>query len=169
MKKENIFNDFVFVSACVFLLAAGGLIFMKNTQDTPKMIDNKELNNYIATELNLNNQFEMLEDHAVGEAKTFNDETVVKAIAPPIEEKILTDDMESKAYNIGYKNGQYAMYRQMNMQINDENKVEEYTSLENSDEIKSEEEKKKIDEIIQKGYVDGYHRASESFSCPRSY
>lgn len=169
MKKENIFNYFVFVSACVFLLAAGGLIFMKNTQDTPKMIDNKELNNYIATELNLNNQFEMLEDHAVGEAKTFNDETVVKAIAPPIEEKILTDDMESKAYNIGYKNGQYAMYRQMNMQINDENKVEEYTSLENSDEIKSEEEKKKIDEIIQKGYVDGYHRASESFSCPRSY
>lgn len=169
MKKENIFNDFVFVSACAFLIAAGGLVFMKNTQDTPKMIDNKELNNYIATELNLNHHAEMLEDHAVGEAKTFNDETVVKTIAPPIEEKILTDDLESKAYNIGYKNGQYAMYRQMNMQINDENKVEEYTSLENSDEIKSEEEKKKIDEIIQKGYVDGYHRASESFSCPRSY
>lgn len=168
MKKENIFNDFVFVSACVFLLAAGGLIFMKNTQDAPKMIDNKELNNYIATELNLNNQFEMLEDHAVGESKTFNDETVVKVIAPPIEEKfVISDDLQSKAYNIGYKNGQRAMYVQMNMQVNDEEKVVEYTTLEES--IKSEEEKKKIDEIIQKGYVDGYHRASESFSCPRSY
>ena len=169
MKKSNFFNDIVFVSTCVSLLGVGSYLLTSNFYDDNKVITNEKLNNYVATELNLNNQFEMLEDHAVGEAKTFNDETTVKVIAPPIEEKILTDDMESKAYNIGYKNGQYAMYRQMNMQINDENKVEEYTSLENSDEIKSEEEKKKIDEIIQKGYVDGYHRASESFSCPRSY
>jgi len=167
MKK--VFNDFAFVATCIFLLSifllsAGGLLFLKYTEDkkTPENLDE-----YIASELNLNKDFN-LEKHAVVEAKTI-DMTVVKTVAPPIQEKVLTDDLQSKAYNIGYKSGQRAMYAQMNMQVNDEDKVAEYTSLEESDEIKSEEEKKKIEEIIQKGYVDGYHRASESLSCPSGH
>jgi|688.fasta_scaffold04759_49 hypothetical protein len=163
--KKQIFTDLVFVVTVNFLLITGSLLFVKYKE--VGKISKEDLDEYIATELNLNNDFN-LEKHVVVEAKTI-DETVVKAVAPPIEEKVLTDDLQSKAYNIGYKNGQRAMYVQMNMQVNEEEKVTEYTSLEESEEIKSEEDKKKIEEIIQKGYVDGYHRASESFSCPRSY
>lgn len=171
MKK--VFNDFAFVATCVFLLSAGGLLFFKYTEDkkTPENLDEYMLSHsaqiIIASELNLNKDFN-LEKHAVVESKII-DETIVKTVAPPIQEKVLTDDLQSKAYNIGYKSGQRAMYTQMNMQVNDEDKVAEYTSLEESDEIKSEEEKKKIEEIIQKGYVDGYHRASESLSCPSGH
>lgn len=83
------------------------------------------------------------------------------------EHKIEGVDFEKKAYQFGYENGRKALLQQMGLPYVEENKIEyEYTVLlENLD--KHNEEEKKLDEVRQKGYVDGYHKASESLVCPR--
>ena len=68
---------------------------------------------------------------------------------------------EKRAYEVGFNKGQNALYMQMGKAEKIKDKQSEYTVL-----IEENEETK---EIQQKGYADGYHKASESFSCPRSF
>ena len=74
---------------------------------------------------------------------------------------IETIDIEKRAYEFGFNKGQNALYMQIGKAEKIKDKQTEYTVL-----IEENEETK---EIQQKGYVDGYHKASESFSCPRSF
>ena len=98
----------------------------------------------------------------VQEDKSFSKESFQKT-EENVEEipLIETIDIEKRAYEVGFNKGQNALYMQMGKAEKIKDKQSEYTVL-----IEENEETK---EIQQKGYADGYHKASESFSCPRSF
>lgn len=98
----------------------------------------------------------------VQENKSFSKESFQKT-EENVEEipLIETIDIEKRAYEVGFNKGQNALYMQMGKAEKIKDKQTEYTVL-----IEENEEAK---EIQQKGYADGYHKASESFSCPRSF
>lgn len=77
------------------------------------------------------------------------------------------DQEEEKiAYAIGYTNGQNAIYSQMKDSIRVVLKDDEkYKYTINKYEGKIDE---RLQEIIDKGYIDGYHKASEYYYCPRA-
>lgn len=73
---------------------------------------------------------------------------------------------ESKIYETAYQRGYNSFMMQFGRtDLVSNKKIEAYTS--NVTEELSEEEKQKIEEISDKAYVDGYHKASDSFVCPR--
>jgi hypothetical protein len=73
---------------------------------------------------------------------------------------------ESKIYEMAYQKGYNSFMMQFGRtDLVSNKKIEAYTS--NVTEELSEEEKQKIEEISDTAYVDGYHKASESFVCPR--
>lgn len=97
---------------------------------------------------------------------------------PGPEIKIIYEDptpiqnlsLEEKIYSIEYERGRRAFLGQMGIII--KNKKEkaidfDYTKME-KEEVTSEDEKAKYEEIKNKAYVDGYHKAAENFVCPRN-
>ena len=81
------------------------------------------------------------------------------------EVRYIDEDQRNIAYDIGYKKG-YNNFMKTSVDPEAKEFVVEYTS--------NKEEKSKIDldseeiqEIIMKGYVDGYHKAGEFLHCPR--
>ena len=73
---------------------------------------------------------------------------------------------ESKIYETAYQRGYNSFMMQFGRtDLVSNKKIESYTS--NVTKELSEEEKQKIEEISDKAYVDGYHKASDSFVCPR--
>jgi hypothetical protein len=73
---------------------------------------------------------------------------------------------ESKIYETAYQRGYNSFMMQFGRtDLVSNKKIEAYTS--NVTKELSEEEKQKIEEISDKAYVDGYHKASDSFVCPR--
>jgi len=61
-------------------------------------------------------------------------------------------------YRAAYSRGYMAFLSQMGLPLPPPEQVIQYTSLVNEEDKNPEEE--------DKGYADGYHRASESLSCP---
>lgn len=85
-------------------------------------------------------------------------------IKPEVYEK--ESSMEQKAYEMGFEKGKMAFLIQFKQEIPSV-KIEKYTS---SKEQMSEHEQKIYEESIFKGYVDGYHKACDSYyPCTRSY
>lgn len=76
----------------------------------------------------------------------------------------LDEDQTEIAYKIGYKRG-YDNFMNTSVDSKDESAVE-YTSNEDKDKIDLDSEI--VQEIIMKGYIDGYHKAGESLHCPRN-
>ncbi len=73
-------------------------------------------------------------------------------------------NLEEQIYNAEYERGRKSMYKQMGVLLIDKNEKNfDYTVLKEA----PEEEKNKYEEIMAKAYADGYHKASESFYCPR--
>jgi hypothetical protein len=81
----------------------------------------------------------------------------------------LDDDQMEIAYKIGYKRG-YDNFMKTSVDSKDDESAVEYTSNEEEDKDKDkiDLESEVVQEIISKGYVDGYHKAGESLHCPRS-
>lgn len=88
-----------------------------------------------------------------------------------IENHEIEESIEHKAYRIGYERGRNAMIHQITSYTEGrkvdypeiEGKVAKYTvNFEVPD-----EDKEKIEEIMNKAYVEGYHRAADMFICPR--
>lgn len=75
------------------------------------------------------------------------------------------EDQRKIAYKIGYKKG-YNNFMKTSVDIKDEESIIEYTS--NKEEIVNSETEI-IQEIMMRGYVDGYHKAGESLYCPRTH
>jgi len=71
-------------------------------------------------------------------------------------------DLDEKAFQIGYQKGQRAMLIQMG-KPELINKTAEYTV---NFEI-PENEKERLEAIMSKAYVEGYHKASDLVYCPR--
>jgi hypothetical protein len=126
------------------------VVFIGTSCAFPKEEHKKELIDFVAQELNVNN------DH-LNYAEPVKEE--IK------EEKVfvINENLEKEAYKIGYKNGQNAMLKQMGKPVEEEEVDTQFMVFKEMPEKESEEYKK----IIQKGYVDGYHKASEDSTCPR--
>jgi hypothetical protein len=77
-----------------------------------------------------------------------------------------TPDLQRIAYDIGYKRGYKNFTSQMNLEPTVESKEFAYT-VKKEDEAILETEA--YQDIMMKGYVDGYHKAGESMvqGCPR--
>lgn len=87
------------------------------------------------------------------------------SVSAPVEDQIKKESIETienKIYNIGYQRGQRAMLVQMEKQQYIDKKAEYTVNFEIP-----EDEKDRLDEIMSKAYVDGYHKAGEMFYCPR--
>lgn len=69
----------------------------------------------------------------------------------------LSEEAKSASYTFGYERGYRAFMEQQGQVV----KVASYTSS-------SLDESELDAEQASKGYVDGYHKAGESFYCPRS-
>jgi hypothetical protein len=80
----------------------------------------------------------------------------------------LDEDQTEIAYKIGYKRG-YDNFMNTSVDSKDESAVE-YTSNEDKDKDKDkiDLDSEIVQEIIMKGYIDGYHKAGESLHCPRN-
>ena len=105
-------------------------------------------------------------------------ETVVKAqptivveqpvvvVVEQLEE--LTPDLENSAYKAGYKRGYKNFMKQMGLESANDSKEFSYTStIEDGSVLLTEEHQ----DIMMKGYVEGYHKAGESMQykyCPRN-
>jgi hypothetical protein len=80
----------------------------------------------------------------------------------------LTPDLENSAYKAGYKRGYKSFIKQMGLESAEDSKEISYTSnVEDESILKTEE----YQDIMMKGYVDGYHKAGESSEykhCPRN-
>jgi hypothetical protein len=82
------------------------------------------------------------------------------------EVKFVDEDQRRIAYDVGYKKG-YNNF--MKTSVDTEDKVTtEYTSNV-EDQSKIDLESEEVQEIMMKGYVDGYHKAGESLHCPRNH
>lgn len=81
-----------------------------------------------------------------------------------LAENLPLDDFSKIAYEAGYKRG-YVNFMQQHAKTSSEEAVQ-YTYTSNEDESKIENDQN-YQEIISKGYVDGYHKAGESQHCPR--
>lgn len=88
-------------------------------------------------------------------------ETVIE-IQPEVE---ISPDLKDSVYNFGYKKGYKNFMKQMGL---DDDEKTSYTSSTVEDE--SILEKEEYQDIMMKGYVDGYHKAGESMNleCPRN-
>lgn len=77
--------------------------------------------------------------------------------------------LEQKIYWSSYEKGRKALLGQMGIVIKNKNSQKEfdYTSMVKEEEV-SDEEKSKYEEIRDKAYVEGYHKAAENFHCPRN-
>lgn len=103
-------------------------------------------------------------------------ETIVEPIKEPIKieqinfkegllaENLPLDDFSKIAYEAGYKRG-YVNFMQQHVKTSSEEAIQ-YTYTSSEDESKIENDQN-YQEIISKGYVDGYHKAGESQHCPR--
>lgn len=84
----------------------------------------------------------------------------------------LTPDLENSAYKAGYKRGYKSFMKQMGLESAEDSKEISYTSnVEDKSNLETEEQKKEYQDIMMKGYVDGYHKAGESSEykyCPRN-
>ena len=75
--------------------------------------------------------------------------------------------LEQKIYWESYQRGRKVLFGQMGVELKDKNEKQfDYTSMISKEGI-SEEDKAKYEEIRSKAYVDGYHKAADSFYCPR--
>lgn len=79
------------------------------------------------------------------------------------EQKQEYENLEEKIYNISYQKGRAAMLNQMG-RPDLIGKTSEYTD---SIEIPKEEQEK-YERIMDKAYVDGYHKAANIVVCPRT-
>lgn len=79
-----------------------------------------------------------------------------------IAENLPLDDESKIAYEAGYKRG----YTNFMQQHNNSGDLVQYTYTSNESE-KTIEENESYQELISKGYVDGYHKAGDSLHCPR--
>lgn len=130
------------------------VVFIGTSCDFPKKEHKKELIDFVAQELNVNNDHL---NHAQGREPEIKEE--IK------EEKVfvINENLEKEAYKIGYKKGQNSMLKQIGKPVEEEEIDTQFMAFKEMPEKESEEYKK----IIQKGYVDGYHNASEDSTCPR--
>ena len=147
MKKIYFFGIVFIASLCVFSL-----------QPKKEKINNKDLINYISKELNIDSNLEFVQGH----------EPEIKEEIKEVKEEtkeifVINENLEKEAYKIGYKNGQNAMFKQMGKPVEEDDTDTQFAVFKEMPERESEEYKK----IIQKGYVDGYHKASEDMTCPR--
>ena len=73
--------------------------------------------------------------------------------------------MDPEDYEVGFQAGKYALFSQMHIEyVPDEKEVFAYSSfLEENDDPKYSNNKE-----YDRGYVDGYHRATEQIYCPAS-
>jgi uncharacterized protein YcfL len=96
-------------------------------------------------------------------------QSVVVAEQQPEE---LTPDLENSAYKAGYKRGYKSFMKQMGLESAEDSKEISYTSnVEDKSISQTEEQTKEYQDIMMKGYVDGYHKAGESSEykyCPRN-
>jgi hypothetical protein len=69
-------------------------------------------------------------------------------------------DASEELYILAYKKGFHSFMAQYNLE--ESGKVYKYTT-----QIEEHKETEKYHEVIDKGYVDGYHKAAESGFCPR--
>lgn len=76
------------------------------------------------------------------------------------------NSLEEKIYKVAYEQGRKSLYGQMGIKLVNINE-KEFSYTINVD--ASDEEKSKYDELKSRGYVDGYHRACDSFYCPRNH
>jgi len=81
-----------------------------------------------------------------------------------VESFVESESIEEAAYKIGYSQGEKAFQLQTTGSTEESTnfKEEQYTV---AFEL-SPEQKKNYDEIVAKGYVDGYHKSSENVHCP---
>jgi len=79
-------------------------------------------------------------------------------------ESFVSNNIEEAAYNIGFNQGERAfMLQTLDPKAESINfKEEQYTVALDL----SPEQKRIYDENVAKGYVDGYHKSSESLYCP---
>jgi hypothetical protein len=92
------------------------------------------------------------------EADRFMPPTPITPETTPFIEKDL-----SKAYQMGYEKGYYSFLIQSGQ---DPEKISTYTvSVEG---LYKEQESQDYHDAVEKGYVDGYHKACDSVNCPRS-
>lgn len=80
---------------------------------------------------------------------------------------VLDEDQTEIAYKIGYKRG-YDNFMKTSVDSKNDDSAVEYTSNKEKDKDKIDLESEVVQEIIMKGYVDGYHKAGESLHCPRN-
>jgi uncharacterized membrane protein len=73
---------------------------------------------------------------------------------------VISEDEAEELYDLAYKKGYHAFMVQYDLE--DPMVVYKYTSK-----IEEHEKNEINHEIIDKGYVDGYHKAAESGFCPR--
>ena len=89
------------------------------------------------------------------------EQPVVVAVEQPKEESL---DLQESAYKAGYRRGRKNFMKQMN--LNDDSAEFSYTSnIEDESVLQTEE----YQDIMMKGYADGYHKAGEAMQkleCP---
>lgn len=89
------------------------------------------------------------------------DQTVV------VPDQYAVEPLDAQAYRVGYLHGQNALFTQMNkpeeLHVFHATPQVQYTAIQDA----PEEERTRYSEIMTQGYIDGYHRASDSMSCPR--
>lgn len=132
------------------------VIFIGTSCSFQKKEHAKELIDFVAQELNVNN------DHL---NYVQGREPEIKEVKEEVKEErifVINENLEKEAYKNGYKNGQNAMLKQMGKIVEEEADTQ-FTVIKEMTKQESEEYKK----IIQKGYVDGYHKALEESTCPR--
>lgn len=87
-------------------------------------------------------------------------------------DSIHVEELEQKAYRAGYQKGWRAMHVQMGKNSPDS----DADANANADVIAAytvhfeiqDKDKERLEQAMSKGYVDGYHKASEMFSQPKS-
>ena len=84
-----------------------------------------------------------------------------KPAAPvPVPQEPDLPDVDQSPYQQGYTRGYYAFLAQTGEYVPPANTVSAYMALNDSEPFAAGPD-------YEKGYVDGYHKATESFHCPR--
>ena len=103
---------------------------------------------------NKSNHDEMAE--STGWENQFVPPTLVSPATTPFQ-----DDNLGKAYQSGYEKGYYAFLIQNEQ---DPKKISAYTS--SVEDVFNDQNSEDYKEAVEKGYVDGYHKACDSVHCP---
>jgi hypothetical protein len=84
-----------------------------------------------------------------------------------VPDQYAAEPLDAQAYRIGYLRGQNALFTQVNkpeeLHVFHAEPQVQYTVSKDA----PEEEQARYSDIMMQGYIDGYHRASDSMQCPR--